>query len=228
MTIQLTPSVTSLEKTLKSPPPPCKYDPLQEVREPVVFEQGKRVFKFWKIKTHFTDEKGMTFTVYQRDDLIPKTEDNRQRMQEGKAPLGIDGQKIELHHLTQNYGGALAEVTRYIHNEGRLPNGTPYTDILHGCPPKKLKDYYALWVSILTQPLKKKDSSKKKRTGLSKTKSKEQKSKWFSELVNKGLEFNLNLSAFNPVCGRREEFKEQKRAYWIERSKALFGDITTP
>jgi hypothetical protein len=218
------PLTNSLEKRL--PPLLPQIHPLDGVREPVAFEKGQRIFKFWKIKALFTDEQGLTFKVYQRDDLIPKTEENKGRMAEGKAPLGIDGQEIELHHITQNYGGSLAELTHPIHNEKRLSNGTPYTDILHGFPPKKLKDYYAMWVSILTKPLENKDfskNSKKKKefVGLSKTKSKKQESEWLTMLFDKGLK--LDASVFNPICGRREAFKEQKRAYWKERGKKLFG-----
>ncbi|KAB0677369.1 PAAR-like domain-containing protein [Aureimonas leprariae] len=72
--------------------------------------------------------------VYQRDDLIdPKKVDDRgrtnlERMQKGLAPLGPDGKPVNLHHLTQDEPGAIAEVGQTFHkdNHGILhmyPNG---------------------------------------------------------------------------------------------------------
>jgi len=67
--------------------------------------------------------------VYQRDDLIDpqKVDDvgrtNLQRMQAGRAPIGPDGQPINLHHLTQSEPGSLAEVQQSMDQQ--------YTKILH-------------------------------------------------------------------------------------------------
>ncbi|UWU24828.1 DUF4150 domain-containing protein (plasmid) [Rhizobium sp. CB3060] len=61
--------------------------------------------------------------VYQRDDLIDpnKVDDlgrtNKQRMEKGLAPLGDDGKEINLHHLTQDEPGAMAEVKSTFHSE---------------------------------------------------------------------------------------------------------------
>lgn len=60
-------------------------------------------------------------TVYQRDDLIdPKRVDadgltNKERMQRGQAPLGPDGEPINMHHMTQDEPGPMAEVTDTMH-----------------------------------------------------------------------------------------------------------------
>jgi filamentous hemagglutinin len=66
--------------------------------------------------------------VYQRDDLFdpdfvsPWTENgeitwgtNLERMATGRAPIGVDGNPVNLHHLTQNQSGALAETTESFH-----------------------------------------------------------------------------------------------------------------
>jgi RHS repeat-associated protein len=75
--------------------------------------------------------------VYQRDDLIDLTlmdsrgRTNLQRMEKGLAPLGPDGEPINLHHLTQTKNGAIAEVEATFHqkyyktihiNTGNLPS----------------------------------------------------------------------------------------------------------
>lgn len=59
--------------------------------------------------------------VYQRDDLFdPNFVDadgltNIQRMKNGSAPIGRDGLEINLHHLTQDEPGAMAEVLSSFH-----------------------------------------------------------------------------------------------------------------
>jgi hypothetical protein len=62
--------------------------------------------------------------VYQRDDLIdPNRIDpatgltNKQLMEKGKAPIGPDGEQINLHHLTQDEPGPMAEITATKHAE---------------------------------------------------------------------------------------------------------------
>jgi A nuclease of the HNH/ENDO VII superfamily with conserved LHH len=61
--------------------------------------------------------------VYQRDDLIdPNRVDERgrtnlQRMQNGLGPVGSDGREINLHHLTQDEPGPMAEITASKHSE---------------------------------------------------------------------------------------------------------------
>jgi hypothetical protein len=60
--------------------------------------------------------------VYQRDDLIDpnKVDDfgrtNKQRMEKGLAPLGDDNKEINLHHMTQDEPGAMAEVKSTFHS----------------------------------------------------------------------------------------------------------------
>ena len=67
--------------------------------------------------------------VYQRDALIdPSRVDrlgrtNLERMQKGLAPIGPDGNPINLHHLTQSGSGPVAEVTQSFHQR--------YSSVLH-------------------------------------------------------------------------------------------------
>lgn len=61
--------------------------------------------------------------VYQRNDLIdPNRVDdlgrtNKQRMEKGLAPIGDDGKEINLHHMTQDEPGAMAEVKSSFHSD---------------------------------------------------------------------------------------------------------------
>ncbi|WP_437927536.1 type VI secretion system tip protein TssI/VgrG [Sorangium sp. So ce291] len=74
--------------------------------------------KFWKKVAEFQGTK-----VFQRDDLInPKRKDklgrtNLERMKQGLAPLGPDRRSINLHHLTQNRSGSIAELTHTFHKK---------------------------------------------------------------------------------------------------------------
>jgi len=83
--------------------------------------------------------------IYQRNDLFDPnqtstwtqngqqvTGTNIDRMASGRAPIGTDGNPVNLHHMTQTQGGALAEVTQTFHtqnygvihiNTGQLPSG---------------------------------------------------------------------------------------------------------
>lgn len=77
--------------------------------------------------------------VYQRNDLIdpkyidPKTgKTNLELMQSGRAPIGPDGNPINLHHMTQSQAGPIAELTQTFHqknsstihvNTGDIPSG---------------------------------------------------------------------------------------------------------
>jgi RHS repeat-associated protein len=74
--------------------------------------------------------------VYQRDDLIdPELTDARgrtnvERMQSGLAPVGPDGESINLHHMLQTADGPIAEVSQTFHQENSSvihinPNTTP-------------------------------------------------------------------------------------------------------
>ncbi|ASV87933.1 filamentous hemagglutinin family N-terminal domain protein (plasmid) [Ochrobactrum quorumnocens] len=62
--------------------------------------------------------------VYQRNDLIdpkyvdPKTgKTNLELMQSGRAPIGPDGNPINLHHMTQSQSGPIAELTQTFHQK---------------------------------------------------------------------------------------------------------------
>jgi filamentous hemagglutinin len=61
--------------------------------------------------------------VYQRNDLIdPNLVDargrtNLQRMQDGLAPLGPDGESINVHHMLQTQDSPLVELTETFHQD---------------------------------------------------------------------------------------------------------------
>ncbi|EFI7783920.1 contact-dependent inhibition toxin CdiA [Escherichia coli] len=68
--------------------------------------------------------------VYQRNDLFDPykvsswkdkgktvTGTNIERMASGRAPIGVDGKSVNLHHMTQNQNGPIAEVTQSFHQE---------------------------------------------------------------------------------------------------------------
>ena len=61
--------------------------------------------------------------VYQRDDLFDpdRVDDygktNIERMQKGNAPVGYDGEEVNLHHLTQDEPGSMAELGSVFHSE---------------------------------------------------------------------------------------------------------------
>ena len=55
--------------------------------------------------------------VYQRDDLFPNTPQNRGLMENGYAPYGFDGQKVQLHHMLQEEPGTLAEISATLHQK---------------------------------------------------------------------------------------------------------------
>lgn len=74
--------------------------------------------KFWNASTEFKSIK-----VYQRNDIIdPKLVDargrtNLQRMNQGLAPIGPDGNPVNLHHMTQTNESAIAEITQSFHQQ---------------------------------------------------------------------------------------------------------------
>ncbi|WP_299289094.1 HNH/ENDO VII family nuclease [uncultured Tateyamaria sp.] len=80
--------------------------------------------------------------VFQRNDLIDPnrvsewtvrgqtvTGTNIERMAAGRAPIGPDGNSVNLHHLTQRQDGAIAEVTQTLHSSNHgilhMPNTVP-------------------------------------------------------------------------------------------------------
>lgn len=79
--------------------------------------------RYWTQVINFKES-----TVYQRPDLInPSLTQggltNLQRMQQGLAPIGPDGARIQLHHLLQTMDGPIAEVTQTFHRA--------YSSIIH-------------------------------------------------------------------------------------------------
>ena len=85
--------------------------------------------RFYKIKVPFEG----TLGVYPRDDLFEKTSENLNRMLQGRPPIGTDGYPVNLHHVTQENGSALAEVCHTTHHK------SPNNQILHGIPTKNNK-----------------------------------------------------------------------------------------
>jgi len=79
--------------------------------------------------------------VYQRDDLFdPNAVDangmtNLERMRKGRSPIGHDGEAVNLHHLTQNEPGSLAEVGGTFHSEN--------SKVLHGLTEAKRSFRYS-------------------------------------------------------------------------------------
>ncbi|UWR01136.1 DUF4150 domain-containing protein (plasmid) [Rhodobacteraceae bacterium S2214] len=66
---------------------------------------GRKVFQRNDIfDPHYIDEDGLT---------------NIERMADGRAPIGIDGEELNLHHLTQTEPGTLVEMTQTMHQENR-------------------------------------------------------------------------------------------------------------
>jgi hypothetical protein len=79
--------------------------------------------RYWDETSEYTF-KGQTNKVYKRDDLIDlklvdpkKGRTNLQLMQEGKAPLGPDGNPINLHHSLQTMDSPLVEITQNMHQQ---------------------------------------------------------------------------------------------------------------
>jgi filamentous hemagglutinin len=86
--------------------------------------------QFWTSTTNFQGN-----LVYQRPDLInPSLTQggltNLQRMQQGFAPYGPDGNPIQLHHMLQTMKGPIAEVTQTFHQT--------YSSIIHTVVSPKL------------------------------------------------------------------------------------------
>ncbi|MBC1727266.1 hypothetical protein HB981_12310 [Listeria seeligeri] len=90
-----------------------------------------QIRNYWKKDTIFNGKK-----VYQKDDIIDinkvdvKGRSNLQRMEKGLAPLGTDGNPVNLHHMTQREISSIAEVEQSFHqiNSKTIhinPNTTP-------------------------------------------------------------------------------------------------------
>ena len=92
--------------------------------------------------------------VYQRNDLIDLSRidlqtglTNKQLMQNGLAPYGTDGKKINLHHMLQAQDGPIAEVSQSFHqNNAKIIHINSGSDIPSGIDRSKFdkwkKDYW--------------------------------------------------------------------------------------
>ncbi|WP_179946587.1 MULTISPECIES: HNH/ENDO VII family nuclease, partial [Listeria] len=87
--------------------------------------------EYWKKDVDFKDTK-----VYQRNGIIDinrvdvKGRSNLQRMEQGLAPLGPDGNPVNLHHMTQRDISSIAEVEQSFHQTNSKtihinPNSVP-------------------------------------------------------------------------------------------------------
>ena len=56
-------------------------------------------------------------TFYCSGSAYAPTEDNLKRMEKGRAPIGYDGDPIELHHLIQSESGSVVEISGSMHRE---------------------------------------------------------------------------------------------------------------
>ncbi|MEP5339994.1 MAG: HNH/ENDO VII family nuclease [Algibacter sp.] len=99
---------------------------------------GKKTRKYWSKSVNFKKIK-----VFQRDDIFdPKTVStwiekgkkvtgtNAERMASGRAPIGIDGKSVNLHHMTQTNSSGIAEMTQSFHKKNHKvmhinPNTVP-------------------------------------------------------------------------------------------------------
>lgn len=74
--------------------------------------------KYWTKSTKFKGTK-----VFQRDDLIDikltdaKGRSNLERMESGLAPIGPDGESINIHHMLQSEDAGMAEMTATFHQK---------------------------------------------------------------------------------------------------------------
>ncbi|MCB5205461.1 DUF637 domain-containing protein, partial [Neorhizobium sp. T786] len=109
---------------------------------------GDGVEAAFRQERKFWSEEPIVFNgneVYQRNDLFDPnlvtswrergmvvTGTNLERMASGRAPIGVDGKSVNLHHLTQTHSGAIAEVTQTFHqtnsktihiNSNTIPSG---------------------------------------------------------------------------------------------------------
>ncbi len=114
-------------------------DPAKHAAKKELTKLAAKEKKKWlkKKPTKFTDSKfGQTNKAYQRDDLfdpdrISKWRVNKktvwgtnvERMKAGKAPIGFDGEPVELHHLKQTHEGPIAEIGSKDHNK--------YNSVIH-------------------------------------------------------------------------------------------------
>lgn len=94
------------------------------ISDPIGFE-GNRVFQ----RNDIFDPELIT-TWRDKGRVVSGT--NVERMASGRAPIGTDGYSVNLHHMTQDQGGAIAEMTQSFHqinggvihiNPSTIPSG---------------------------------------------------------------------------------------------------------
>ena len=79
---------------------------------------GKKVLKNPDIDPNMTDERGRT---------------NKERMKEGKPPIGEDGKPMELHHIGQKPDSPLAELTSSDHRRNKsILHDSQKSEVNHG------------------------------------------------------------------------------------------------
>lgn len=59
--------------------------------------------------------------IYWRPDLFELTPENLRLLNMGHAPIGLDNEKINLHHLTQTDNGPLAMMLNTVHQQREVP-----------------------------------------------------------------------------------------------------------
>jgi len=72
-----------------------------------------RDYQFTFFRDHFVAQRNSTFDPMQRDG---QGRTNIERMEQGLAPYGRDGNAVVLHHLNQMRGGPLIELTKAEHS----------------------------------------------------------------------------------------------------------------
>ncbi|MCK4261290.1 MAG: hypothetical protein KAX49_20130, partial [Halanaerobiales bacterium] len=93
-----------------------KSDEIAEIT--LKFEELGKGQKYWEEAVEFKKIK-----VYKRNDLIDpilidkRGRTNLQRMQKGLAPIGPDGNSINLHHMIQTSDSSIAELTQTFHKQ---------------------------------------------------------------------------------------------------------------
>ena len=88
-------------------------------------------------------------------------EENRKRMKEGKAPIGPDGNPIELHHVNGQPNGPIVPLTKQDHRQGQNyqknhpwlfdPKATPQKYQNYGLPSQKTGNQRTQWVNGYTR-----------------------------------------------------------------------------
>lgn len=71
-------------------------------------------------------------TFYCSGSAYAPTEDNLKRMEKGRAPIGYDGDPIELHHLIQSESGSVVEISGSMHRENHKTLHINTSDIPSG------------------------------------------------------------------------------------------------